>query len=195
VVTDEQHSAPRLPRRGGLVAAVTVGIAAAVGVGVSTVGAGGAAPTTPTPAPSASSAPNNPSSSGRPASTSPPPSLVPAATAGPPSITRATAADLQWTRAAGFLTCSGLQINVRARTTGEVDQVLALLLRVSGGATTTLSLSGSGGEWSSSSLELTAPSVWRIRVVAIGPGGRDERYADITAPDDSRTTLRHVCPD
>jgi hypothetical protein len=80
------------------------------------------------------------------------------------------------------------------RTTGEVTRVLALLLRISGGATTRLSLSGSNGIWSQSSLELNAPSVWRIKVVALGPGGRDEQFATVTAPEDSGTTLRHVCP-
>jgi hypothetical protein len=73
--------------------------------------------------------------------------------------------------------------------------VLALLQRISGGATSTLSLSGSDGTWSASSLELNAPSVWRIRVVALGPDGLDERTATVVAPDGGGTTLRHVCPD
>lgn len=185
MVDDERDAGARQPvwRHGGLIAAVVVGIAAAVGVATSSIGAGG------TPAPTPSSSPS------RAVASVPPPSLVPGPTSGPPVITRATAADLQWTRSGGFLTCSGLVINVRVRTTGEVTQVLAQLLRVSGGATTRLTLSGSDGLWSASSLELNAPSEWRVRVVAVGPGGTDVRFAEITAPDDSGTTLRHVCPD
>jgi hypothetical protein len=84
-------------------------------------------------------------------------------------------------------------INVRVRTSGEVTRVQAMLLRISGGSTTRLTLSGSDGLWSATSLELNAPSVWRVRVVAIGPGGVAERFAEITAPDGDGTTLRHVC--
>ena len=188
MVDDAQAPEPAAPRRGWLIAAAAAGIAVLVGAGVSAAGAGDATPVGSTSTPSPSSSPS------RPAPTSAPPDLAPGGQPGPPVITRATAADLQWTRAGGFLTCSGLVINVRVRTTGEVTQVLALLLRVSGGAATRLTLSGSDGLWSESSLELSAPSVWRVRVVALGPGGRDERYATVTAPDGSGTTLRHVCP-
>jgi hypothetical protein len=184
VVDDEQR---RRAPRGGLIAAVVVGIAAAVGVGTAASGSGG----TP-PAPVQPSAPTA-AASARAVPTSAPPTLEPAPSTGPPVIERATAADLQWTRSRGFLTCSGLVINVRVRTSGEVTRVQALLLRISGGSTTRLTLSGSDGLWSASSLELNAPSVWRVRVVAVGPGGVAERFAEITAPDGGGTTLRHVC--
>jgi hypothetical protein len=186
-------SAHRPPwRRGGLLAALAVLVAAGVGIGVASVAAGDGPPAVaPTSAPTPTGA--APTQSGPPATVEPPPSVVPGRTSGPPRIVKATAADLQWTRASGFLTCSGLVINVRASTTGEVTKVLAQLLRISGGSTTRLTLSGSDGLWSASSLELNAPSEWKVRVVAIGPGGRDERLATITAPDGGGTTLRHVC--
>lgn len=189
MVDDEQ---PRRPARGGLIAAVAIGIAAAVGVGTAASGSGGAQPAPITSSPAISSGPTG-APAGRAMPTSAPPTMAPAPSTGPPVIERATAADLQWTRADGFLTCSGLVINVRVRTSGEVTRVLALLLRVSGGATTRLNLSGSGGVWSASSLELNAPSEWQVRVVALGPGGRAERRAEITAPEGDTTTLRHVC--
>ncbi|MFN8167411.1 MAG: hypothetical protein U0S36_01360 [Candidatus Nanopelagicales bacterium] len=182
-------------RHGGVLAGLAVLVVAAAGVGIADVAAGdGPAAVAPAPSPS----PSGPAASAVPPSASggtarPTPSVVPGPTGGPPQIVRATAADLQWTRASGFLTCSGLVINVRATTTGEVTKVVAHLLRVSGGATTTVRLSGSQGRWSASSLELNAPSEWRVRVVATGPGGIDEQLAEITAPDGSGTTLRHVC--
>ncbi len=113
--------------------------------------------------------------------------------AGRPRIDRATASDLQWTRADGFLSCSGLVIHVRASTRGEVTKVVALLQRAGGASVTSISLSGSAGTWSGSSLELAAPSEWTVRVVAIGPGGRAQKTAIITAPTGDATTLRHVC--
>jgi hypothetical protein len=185
VVDDEQR---RRAPRGGLIAAVVVGIAAAVGVGTAAGGSSGTpAPATSTP-PAAASPRALPSAAQQTLSPA-----GPARPAGPPVIERATAADLQWSRTRGFLTCSGLVINVRVRTSGEVTRVQAMLLRISGGSTTRLSLSGSDGLWSGTSLELNAPSVWRVRVVAIGPGGVAERFAEITAPDGDGTTLRHVC--
>jgi hypothetical protein len=195
-MVDDEPAQPATWRRGGLVAAVAIGIAAAVGIGAGTVGAGG---TEPSAAPTTSATVSPGTVSPAPGTTRSalpsPPRVSPAPTDGPPRIIRATAADLQWTRAAGFLTCSGLVINVRVQTEGEVTRVLALLQRISGGATSTLSLSGSDGTWSASSLELNAPSVWRIRVVALGPDGLDERTATVVAPDGGGTTLRHVCPD
>jgi hypothetical protein len=185
VVDDEQGGRPA---RGGLIAAVVVGIAAAIGVGTAASGSG---ETPAPPSPATSSPTSAPSTRAMPSSA--PPTVEPAEPPGPPVIERATAADLEWTRSGGFRTCSGLVINVRVRTSGEVTRVLALLLRVSGGPTTRLNLSGSDGLWSGTSLELNAPSTWRVQVVALGPGGRAEKRAEITAPDGDRTTLRHVC--
>lgn len=193
-MVDDEPAQPATWRRGGLVAAVAVGIAAAVGVGASTMSSGSAEPVAGSSA-SAASSPSTPATGPTRAALPSPARVSPAPTDGPPRIIRATAADLQWTRAAGFLTCSGLVINVRVQTEGEVTRVLALLQRISGGATSTLSLSGSDGTWSASSLELNAPSVWRVRVVALGPDGLDERTATVVAPDGGGTTLRHVCPD
>lgn len=220
-MADDEAAERRTPtwRRGGLLAALAVLAAAGVGIGVSTVAAGDGppkvAPSPPAGSSPAAAVPSGAVPSGAPTvfaaprpparglattpattpATAPGPAGGSAAASGPPTIVTATAADLQWTRSAGFLTCSGLVINVRATTTGDVTKVLAYLLRVSGGPTTTLKLSGSKGTWSASSLELNAPSEWRVRVVAIGPQGRDVQLARITAPDGSGTTLRHVCTD
>jgi hypothetical protein len=192
---DAEAATGRRPwRQGGLLAALAVLVVAGIGVAVTTVAAGDGPPkVAATPTTSASVAPPDAGTGGPSASPVAPPSVVPAPAGGPPQILTATAADLEWTRADGFRTCSGLRINVRATTAGEVTKVTAQLLRISGGSTTRLTLSGSDGTWSASSLELNAPSEWRVRVVAIGPGGIDEQLAEITAPDASGTTLRHVC--
>jgi hypothetical protein len=71
--------------------------------------------------------------------------------------------------------------------------VRARLERV-GGATTTLTLTRSGGVWSATTAGLPAPSEWVVTVVATGPGGTAERVAEVTAPAGGGTTLTHICP-